>query len=56
MYLGDNLIGEGVSHLFKRFEKKRLYVLILLREVDDLINLDYSCGETENLLMSNYTA
>jgi len=35
MYLGDNLIGEGVSHLIERFEKERLDALILLKEVDN---------------------
>ena len=35
MYLGDNLIGEGVNHLIERFEEERLDVLILLKEDDD---------------------
>ena len=35
MYLGDNLIGEGVNHLIERFEKERLDALILLKEVDN---------------------
>ena len=35
MYLGDNLIGEGVNHLIERFERERLDALILLKEVDD---------------------
>lgn len=35
MYLGDNLIGKGVSTLLERFENEHLDGLILLKEVDD---------------------
>lgn len=35
MYLGDNLLGTGVQHLIKRFERESLDALILLKEVKD---------------------
>lgn len=35
MYLGDNLLGTGVSHLIERFQKESLDALILLKEVKD---------------------
>jgi len=35
MYLGDNLIGNGVTTLLERFENEELDALILLKEVED---------------------
>jgi glucose-1-phosphate thymidylyltransferase len=35
MYLGDNLIGSGISHLLQVFEKDGLDALILLKEVEN---------------------
>lgn len=35
MYLGDNLIGEGVNNLIERFENEKLDALILLKGVED---------------------
>ena len=35
MYLGDNLLGEGISNLIKRFKRENLDALILLKEVKD---------------------
>jgi len=35
MYLGDNLLGEGVTKLLKKFEEDSLDALILLKEVED---------------------
>ncbi len=35
MYLGDNLLGEGVTELLKKFEEESLDALILLKEVED---------------------
>jgi len=35
MYLGDNLIGEGINRPIERFKEERLYALILLKKVDD---------------------
>jgi glucose-1-phosphate thymidylyltransferase len=35
MYLGDNLLGEGVTNLLKKFEEESLDALILLKEVED---------------------
>lgn len=35
MYLGDNLIGEGVEALVDRFTNENLDALVLLKEVDD---------------------
>ena len=35
MYLGDNLLGEGVTKLLKKFEEESLDALILLKEVED---------------------
>lgn len=35
MLLGDNLQGEGIADLIKRFEEEKLDALILLKEVED---------------------
>ncbi len=35
MYLGDNLIGRGISSLIQKFENEDLDALILLKEVED---------------------
>ncbi|MCJ7423210.1 glucose-1-phosphate thymidylyltransferase [Candidatus Bathyarchaeota archaeon] len=35
MCLGDNLQGQGIKHLVKRFEQEKLDALILLKEVED---------------------
>jgi glucose-1-phosphate thymidylyltransferase len=35
MYLGDNLLGEGVNKLVDKFEKEKLDALILLKEVEN---------------------
>jgi len=35
MCLGDNLLGQGLSSLIKKFEEESLDALILLKEVDD---------------------
>ena len=35
MCLGDNLQGQGIKHLVKRFEREKLDALILLKEVED---------------------
>ncbi len=35
MYLGDNLLGEGIEKLLKKFEEESLDALILLKEVED---------------------
>ena len=35
MYLGDNLVGEGINALLQKFKNKNLDTLILLKEVKD---------------------
>jgi len=35
MYLGDNLVGEGINALLQKFKNKNLDTLILLKEVED---------------------
>jgi glucose-1-phosphate thymidylyltransferase len=35
MYLGDNLLGEGVNKLIDKFEEEKLDALILLKEVEN---------------------
>lgn len=35
MYLGDNLLGEGIVNLIEKFERDGLDALILLKEVDN---------------------
>jgi glucose-1-phosphate thymidylyltransferase len=35
MYLGDNLIGQGINNLIRRFETEKLDSLILLKEVEN---------------------
>jgi glucose-1-phosphate thymidylyltransferase len=35
MYLGDNLLGEGIKKLIRKFEEESLDALILLKEVED---------------------
>lgn len=35
MYLGDNLLGEGVNKLIDKFEREELDALILLKEVEN---------------------
>lgn len=35
MYLGDNLLGEGITKLIDKFKKEKLDALILLKEVDN---------------------
>jgi len=35
MYLGDNLLGEGIDNLIHKFEKEKLDALVLLKEVEN---------------------